>query len=148
MQPWGGYGKQRTQALGQLQWFSDFVNMGWTSGEDFHAAPLAKNSSSQRGTLVASQRLVRSPETHPRCLCPVWRRRCRFPSLQGSQNVAGATDRAVLDEQVPPRGWYLHAALRHLHRQTDPTGHGQQTHGARRLELRVRASSMQRQDAK
>lgn len=143
-------GKQRTQAAGQaLQWFRRLLST-WdgtttTSGEDFRIQlHLQKNWSSQRGTLVASRKagsLAGDASEMPHAQSGEGD--AVFPRRRGPKTSTGAMDRAVLDEQVPPRGWYM---LRRVSASMDPTVPGQQTHGARRLELRVHASSMQHQE--
>lgn len=108
-----------------------------------HPAPLAKNWSQRGGACRITEAGSFAGDASEMPHAQSGEGDAVFPRRRGPKTLSGAMDRAVLDEQVPPRGWYL---LRRASASTDPTGPGRQTHGARRLELRVRASSMQRQE--
>lgn len=93
--------------------FADtFVNMGWDD-DDW---------SSERGTLVASQKAGSLARRRIRdAPCPVWRRRCRFPSSQGSKNVVGGRwiEQCLTNKYLPEAGTcMLGRGIRIIHGRT------------------------------
>lgn len=129
MQPWGwGKGGGVRETTHPSSWassngFADFCQHGMgrrrRAVKISHPAPLAKSWSQRRGACRIAEAGSFAGDASEMPHAQSGEDDAVFPRRRGPKTSSGAMDRAVLDEQVPPRGWYL---LRRASASTDPTG--------------------------